>query len=448
MSLLFRSRPTERSMTTSGLVSQFEAWRANATGIGFEYAVNEETALRHDAVWSCRMRIAQDVAMLPVDVVRYTVGGLREELTPPQIIAAPSLTTRALDWRFQVVDAWLGWGNAWGRVTQTTPDGRHPTRIELLDPSQVRASNVGGRAQFTVAGEVLELWPVGPLWHVPAYTLPGRMLGLSPIAMHAVKIGAAVAAEQYGANFFRDGAHPTALISTPGNPGDRQAESLKQRVMDIVRGGNREPLVMPRDTTYTPLQVNPEDSQFIDTQRFSVEQVCRIFGEDPADHGAAAGGSSVTYANRIDAEAARLKRRQFWVTKLQDALTELLQRPQVARLNTSAYLMMTPRERHELYSLRLADKTMTVNEVRNLEDEEPFDGTEFDDPGVPDGAENTRRLTAAEAVQKVYLGVGTVITADEAREIINEAGGNLAVPAPNLGVNAAPVMTIDEGDAE
>ena len=88
---------------------------------------------------------------------------------------------------------------------------------------------------------------------------------------------------------------------------------------------------------------------------------------------ASGGGTSVTYANRSDADLARFKRRQFWVTKLQNALTDLLPRPQVVRLNTSSALMMTDAERWAILDLRLKNKTTTINEVRKLEDETPFD---------------------------------------------------------------------------
>lgn len=349
------------------------------------YFVDGDSSMRHDAVWSCRTKIAQDVSMLPVDTIRY-VNGRRQEVTPtPQIVAAPSATLSALDWRYQVIDSWLGWGNVWGIVTQTTRDGLYPLRIEIQAPSAVRWQDIGNGLEFFVNNEPESLWPVGRLWHVPAYTLPGSMIGLSPIQYHRVKIGLGLAAEDFGSGFFLDGGHPSAILAVPGKPTDEQSKGLKERLLAITRG-NREPLILPQDTTYTPIQVNPEDSQFIDAQRYTVEQICRIFGEDPTDHGAAVGASSVTYANRLDAEAARIKRRQFWITKLQTALTDMLPRPQMVKLNTSAFLMMTPAERHTLYGQRLDKKTITVNEVRTLEDEAPFPGDEYDTPGIPGAA--------------------------------------------------------------
>jgi len=322
--------------------------------------------------------------MMPVDVVRYS-GDTRQDVTPvPQIIAAPSAVVSALDWRYQVVDSWLADGNVWGLVTATTANGLYPTRIELVSHKQVRTDMFGGRGRYLVDNVEEDLWPVGRLWHVPAYTIAGSPIGLSPIAYHRATIGVGLAAEQYGAGFFEGGGHPTGILAPSIDPGEAGARTLKEKMSRALRG-SREVVIVPKDTIYTPIQTDPTDSQFIETMRYSVEQVCRIYGEDPADHGASSGGSSVTYANRSDADLARFKRRQFWVTKLQTALSDLVAPPQVVKLNTSSSLMMTDRERHELHKLRLLSKTRTVNEVRQIEDEAPFTGGEYDEPGVPGG---------------------------------------------------------------
>jgi len=387
VTVLFRNRTatarpaTEQRSNIS--FSQFAGLLMGQAAGGLIHTVDGDTSMRHDAVWSCRTRIAQDVSMMPVDVVRY-VNGRRQDVTPvPQIIAAPSVSVAPLDWRYQLVDSWLGWGNAWGRVTETTGNGMYPSRIELHPPSSVTYFQLpGDRLRFLVDGVERFLWPVGDLWHVPAYTAPGSPVGLSPIQYHAATITGGLNAGKFGSDFFIGGGLPSSILTVNGQPDKTQADTLKARLLEITRG-SREPLVLPAGTEYQQISVNPEDSQFIDTQRYSVEQVCRIFGEDPADHGASSGGSSITYANRSDADLARYKRRQFWVTKMQDCLTALLPRPQVVKLNTSSSLMMTAHERHELHALRLKSETTTVNAVRVLEDEVPFDDPKYDTPGIP-----------------------------------------------------------------
>lgn len=375
MSLLFREAPKRGVEERVGLPAYL--FQRDTRGV----SVDADSARRHDAVWSCITSIAQDVSMMPVDVVRY-VNGTRQPVDPlPQIVASPSAFMAPLDWRYQLVDSWLTAGNAWGLVTATTTNGLYPSRIELQSASDVRVWQDGKKVRYYVNNVEHDLWPLGDLWHVPAYTVAGSVLGLSPIAYHRVTIGHGLNAQQFSNDYFADGGHPTALLQPDGTPTDDQVKTLKERLLSITRG-NREPLVLPLSTKYTPLQVNPDDSQFIEAMGYSALQVCRIFREDPADHGVGVSGSSVTYANRVDADLARFKRRQFWVVKLQDALTACLPRPQVARLNVSASLMMTDKERHELHEMRLRSRTRTINEVRKIEDESPF-GVEFDVPGIP-----------------------------------------------------------------
>jgi len=384
VSILFtRDRPPAAAEARSGSYTLQQLAGLVAGSVRGVPTVTSDTAMRHDAVWSCRTRIAQDVSMMPVDTVRY-VNKQRQEVTPaPQIIVAPSVNIPALDWRYQVVDSWLADGNAWGLVTETTADGRYPTRIELVAHNDVRPSASGVR--FEVHGKERALWPVGDLWWVPAYTVAGQMLGLSPIGYHRETIRNGLAAERFSGDFFLDGGHPSGVLTVAGDPGEK-AGSLKERLLNLTKG-TREPLILPAGTDWKQMQVNPSDSQFIDTMRYTAEQVCRIYGEDPADHGCSGSGGAITYANRSDADLARFKRRQFWVTKLQESLTALLPRPQVVKLNTSSSLMMTAKERHELHQLRLRNKTTTINEVRRIEDETPFDAAAnanpYENPGLP-----------------------------------------------------------------
>lgn len=384
MSLLFK--PEERST-----VSSWESARSTRaarlpsyvfrTGgpLTANIAVNVDAsvALAHDAYWACVTRISQDVAMYPVDVLAEA----RRNVQAPEIIAAPSVFASPLDWRVQVVAAWLTTGDAWGLVTAVDEVTLKPRRIELQEHDAVHVQQMGDTIRYVVNGREEKLWPVGRLWKEPGYTMPGQHLGVSVVQYHAATIARGLAAGKMGTDYFTDGAHPTAILTMDDDPGEEDAKTIKAKILGAIRG-NREPLLLPSSVKWHQIQTDPTDSQFIETMRYSVEQVCRVFGEDPADYGAAAGGDSVTYANRTDAEMARIRRRQFWVTKMQDALTRLVADGLTVRLNTSATLMMTPRERHELHQLRLDSKTRTVNEVRVIEDEMPF-GPEFDEPGIP-----------------------------------------------------------------
>lgn len=379
MSLLFRDRPTiarDNVRLPFNLNAYMPGWRGSS-GI----AVDTNTAMSHPTFWSCVTKISQDVSMMPADVVRYS-NGERQAVDPtPQIIAAPSVFHKALDWRYQIVQDWLTEGDTWGLITSTTADMRYPTRIELQSSASIRVQVEGKKLCFYVDNVEHELWPTGDLWHVAAYTVAGSILGLSPVEKHRATVGKGLAAEKYGLQYFTDGAHPTGIWKLPGTPDKTTTDGFKQRLLSIV-SGNREDIITGTDTEYQQVQTNPSDSQFLQTEEWAGVQICSIFGEDPVDHGLSAGGS-VTYANRSDADLARFKRRQFWVAKLQDTLTDLLPRPQVVRLNASVALMMTARERHELHDLRLRNKTTSINQVHKIEDEPPVRDPQYDDPGIP-----------------------------------------------------------------
>ena len=102
----------------------------------------------------------------------------------------------------------------------------------------------------------------------------------------------------------------------------------------------------------------------------------------------ATSGQNVTYANVTQADLAYLKHSlEGHLIRLERALTSLLPRPQFARFNRNAFLRSDPQTRSEVVDRRLRNETMTVNEARALEDEQPFPDAEFDQPGIPGGGE-------------------------------------------------------------
>ena len=85
-------------------------------------------------------------------------------------------------------------------------------------------------------------------------------------------------------------AHPTSIIAPERDPGTEGQKALKARVMEAVSGSNREPIVLPQSVKWTQMQVNPEDSQFIELMRLTDEQVCRYMGTPPEEVGIALAG--------------------------------------------------------------------------------------------------------------------------------------------------------------
>ena len=387
MSFLFRSRPQPADESRSSEFSLRQLAVAMAAADGGGPAVSSiEEACRDAATWACLHIKAKNIASLPVDQVRYSGAGRtkrRVEVPKSRVIQRPSATLPTLRyWVYSAAWSMFADGNTFGLVTDVDSMQR-PAQIDLLAPEDVTERKVvNGRAQGKVKGVgVLDVFPFGPLWHMPGEVLaPGSPFGLSPIGYGARVTGTALAAEQFGGKFFTRGGHPTGVLTVPGQP---SAEQSKQLLEWLMNKDKREPLVLPQGTTYETIQVNPQDSQFIELMRFTVEQTCRRHGVPPSMVYAAVSGQSVTYANVSQADLAFLKHTlSYPIDLFEDALSALVPAPQVVKFNRDAILEGDPEQREKILDLQLKNRTRTVNEVRAMRDEDPF-GPEYDEPGVP-----------------------------------------------------------------
>lgn len=342
-----------------------------------------DAALKNAATWACIDVIADAYSRTPFDAVRKQ-GNTRTPLDPPpRIVAEPSGLVSQDVWLTQVATSILTDGNAFGRVLGTDRDG-YPTQIEMLDPSKVTERTTDeGVPSVTVERERLALWPIGPVWHVPGRTiLAGSPFGLSPIRYAAKTIGTTLSVEDFSNRFFTDGAHPTVVAMMDQDPGPDGAKAIKERIIQATRG-NREPLVFGGGKL-DRLQVPPNETQFLDLARFCIEQACRFWRVPPSMVYLALSGQNITYANVTQNDLQLLKYSlEGYYVRLERAWSRCLPRPVIVKANRNVVLAADAKTRHEVYRSRLDARTMTVNEVRSLEDEPPFPDPIFDQPGVP-----------------------------------------------------------------
>lgn len=342
-------------------------------------------ALRSVAHWACHRVLCTSMASLPVMQVSEA-GGVRRRVNPTPFVRRPAVSVSQSGFVYQWMSSLLESGNFYADILTQDTLGR-ASSVETIDPSLVSWTTNNGRYVPLVAGKPRELWPLGTLWHVPAFLRAGSPVGLSPSQYAAQSIRTSIQAEKFGGDFFAQGAHPTAVIRSKQALNEQQAEQIKATARRLI--GSREPAVFGADLEWSPVQVNPADSQFIELLRFEVEQASRVYGVPPSMIYGAVSGQSVTYANITQDDLSFLKHSlRYWVNLLQDAWSEHLTMPQVVRFNVDAMLQMTARERTEIHKIRLDTKTRTVNEVRLLEDEAPFDDPIFDEPGIPADADS------------------------------------------------------------
>lgn len=389
--LFTRDQPDPHDEQRDGLFTVLQS-PLGGGGLGWAthsgQAVTLESALRSAAVAACVRVLKSSVAQLPVDVVRVQ-GKRRIPVQAPPVVRFPSGTVSQRGWVAQLLHAQLTAGNAYAMVTAVDPNG-NPLTTETINPGDVswQKDERDGLVRPWVNGERRNLYPLGDIVHIPAtsFLTAGSPVAQSPVELAKQSIGTALAAEEFGARFFGDGFHPSVLAKVNREITNDQAQAIKDRIAAMRT--TREPAVFGSGIELEEWPIEPKSTQFIDLLQFEVLQACRFFGVPPRMVYAAVSGQNVTYANVGQDDMQFLKHSlSIWLLDIEDAWTSLLGAPQQqVKFNVDAMLRMDAKERHNLYTVRLHSKTMTVNEVRELEDEEPFDDPLFDEPGIPGGA--------------------------------------------------------------
>jgi HK97 family phage portal protein len=365
--------PTERR-SASAILDLIRASQPNA-GPDTRKA---ETSLQSVAVRSTVDLICSLGSELPVDVYSGT-GRDRVERPMPAYLKDPAGDGTGLeDWAYQVLMSWLLRGNVYGQALSYSSSGLI-TQTELFYPDDVAGELVNGAPLWTVNGQRIDQ---RTFIHRRVMPIPGRVLGLSPIAFHAATIGMSLNATEFGDKWFRDGAHPSGILSNTESPlSPEQSQTAKERFVAALHGSS-EPLVLGKGWKYDQVQVNPNESQFLETQGFSEAQCARIFGPGFAEVLGYQSGGSMTYAN-VDSRLAHLLvlGMNKWLRRLERLLSSMLPQPQYVRINRAAMLETTTLERYQAYASSLQNQWKTVNEVREHEDMKPV--AWGDEPAVP-----------------------------------------------------------------
>lgn len=182
----------------------------------------------------------------------------------------------------------LLWGNAYAQVIR---NGKGevialyplmPNRMEVnrTDKGQLYYQYTTSSDDApTVEGSTAVLMPEDVL-HIPGLGFDG-LVGYSPIAMAKNAIGLAIATEEYGAKFFANGAAPSGVLEHPGTIKDPQR--VRDAWMSQFSGSRNagKVAVLEEGMKYTPISISPEQAQFLETRKFQINEIARIFRVPP-----------------------------------------------------------------------------------------------------------------------------------------------------------------------
>ncbi|MCP2339174.1 phage portal protein [Actinomadura rupiterrae] len=351
-----------------------------------------DTALTLVPVFAATRLLSDSVASLPLQTFRQ-VGDVRMPITDPALIRDPTQYGTVYDWVHRAMTSLTLRGNAYGLITVVGGNGG-PSQIEWLHPDDVEIlhDRTDERPQWFFRGRPLD---ASLLVHIPGYTLPGRVLGLSPIMAYRTTIETGIYAQSFGRDWFQNGSTPAAILTSENRLEQADAKALKQRFRAAAEA--REPVVMGGGLEYTPISVPAEESQFLATLKMNATQIASIYGIPPQMMGGEV-GKSLTYST-VEQDSLNFVRHTLrpWLVKLETAISGLLASPHFVKFNVDSIIRADLLSRYQAHHLALADGWMSRDEVRALEDRPPLpngEGSSFTPP-VPATSQPTAQPATA-----------------------------------------------------
>ena len=398
----------------------------SASGDPFRGLSATDRALRLAYSYACVRIISDWLAAAPLQFRSRRTG---QRVDPPAWYADPypvwDLTPT--DWMFQAASSVVMNGNAYGIVRATDQIGL-PAMVRWLSPVGIRMTVANGTDEinyFTVDGRQLDRARV---LHARGVTLSGSPTGISPVDQFRHVIDLGLSAEDFTAAWFRGGTHPTSMLSAKNALTADEAKRIKDRWI-AATSGERGVVVAGNDMAHKVIQSSPAESNAIEVAWQAGREASTVWGVPPWMLNVPS-ESGMTYAN-VD---------QIWsqfqtgtLRFLANRLEKFFNHPgrwlppeTYCRFNLDAGVRSDLSTRMAAYAIQIDKRIRSVNEVRELEDLPP----------APWGETPALAESVTDAVQKVYLGVGKVLTSDEARKIVNAAGADLPIPG---GVVPVPV---------
>ena len=372
---LFRSRDKPQNRTTGSAYSFF--FGGSAAG----KRVNERSAMQMTAVYSCVRILAEAVAGLPLHLYRYKEdGGKEKALDHPLYLLLhdePNPEMSSFVFRETLMTHLLLWGNAYAQIIR---NGRSevmalyplmPDRmaVDRDDKGQLYYEYTTSADDAPISkGSIVRLKPSDVL-HIPGLGFDG-LVGYSPIAMAKNAIGLAIATEEYGSKFFANGAQPSGVLEHPGTIKDPQR--VRDSWMSQFGGSanSNKIAVLEEGLKYTPISISPEQAQFLETRKFQINEIARIFRVPPH----MVGDLEKSSFSNIEQQSLEFVKYTLepWLVRWEQSIQRTLfsadeKKRYFVRFNVEGLLRGDYASRMNGYAVGRQNGWMSANDIRELE---------------------------------------------------------------------------------
>lgn len=243
-------------------------------------SVDEFSALNYSAVWCAVNLISGTVGSLPLHLMKQAGKGKREAREKGLYYvmhdqANPFMS--AMQFREVLTAHVLTWGNGYaekvcngiGEITELWPISPDRMRIDWKDSAPLYCIRVDNREIQLTRDKI---------FHIAGLSFDG-IQGYSVISMARQAIGLGMAMEEFGARYFGAGTHPGAIVSHPGHLSPQAHDNLKTDLQTKYAGlgQSHRLLLLEEGMKLENLGIPPEDSQFLESRLFQVQDIARWF---------------------------------------------------------------------------------------------------------------------------------------------------------------------------
>ena len=372
---LFKSRDKPQNSTVGGSYTFFMG------GSTAGKHVNERSAMQMTAVYSCVRILAEAVAGLPLHLYRYTESGGKEKAIDHPLYLLlhdePNPEMSSFVFRETLMTHLLLWGNAYAQIIRNGKNeviALYPLMPNKMEVDRDERGQLYYKYQRsndeapTMEGSSVILKPCDVL-HIPGLGFDG-LVGYSPIAMAKNAIGMAIACEEYGAKFFANGAQPGGVLEHPGTIKDPQRVRESWQSTFGGSGNANRIAVLEEGMKYTPIAISPEQAQFLETRKFQINEIARIFRVPPH----MVGDLEKSSFSNIEQQSLEFVKYTLdpWVIRWEQSLMRSLLTPEekktyYAKFNLDGLLRGDYQSRMNGYAIGRQNGWMSANDIRELE---------------------------------------------------------------------------------
>ena len=344
-------------------------------------AVTERSAMQMTAVYSCVRILAEAIAGLPLHLYTYKDdGGKEKAIGHPLYLLLhdePNPEMSSFVFRETLMTHLLLWGNAYAQIIRNGKG--EVVALYPLMPNRMTVDRDSSGQLFysyqmnntdapTMQTGTVILKPSDVL-HIPGLGFDG-LVGYSPIAMAKNAIGLAIATEEYGAKFFANGATPGGLLEYPGTvkDPDRVRDSWNKGFSGSQNAGKV--AILEEGMKYTPISIAPEQAQFLETRKFQINEIARIFRVPPH----MVGDLEKSSFSNIEQQSLEFVKYTLdpWVVRWEQSIQRTLLTPDekkryFVKFNLEGLLRGDYQSRMNGYATARQNGWMSANDIRELE---------------------------------------------------------------------------------